>query len=172
MEYLDTRRITMSDTVVLYVTRDGHSRALALELGARLKGGVYEIGDLVNRRGLLGWIRSGRQASMGRATPIRDPKAELGRSAAVVLVQPVWASAVCPPVRSWLRAHAKELAGKRVAVLASAYGTPAAVLRAKFESEFGLDIGKLAACAVVKRDDDEALRGRELDQFIAELSRG
>ena len=160
----------MSDTVVLYVTRDGHSRALALDLGARLGAGVLEIGDLVNRKGLFGWIKTGRQASMLQATPIREPTIDLKAVKTVVLVQPVWASAVCPPVRSWLRSKAKELAGKKGAVLASAYGTPAAGIRAKFESEFGGDIGRLAACAVVQRKDDEALRGATVEAFLAELA--
>jgi len=160
----------MSDTVVLYVTRDGHSRALALDLGARLKAEVLEIGDLVNRRGLLGWIRSGKQASQLAATPIKEPSLDLGKIGTVVLAQPVWASAVCPPVRTWLRSNAKKLAGKRVAVIASAYGTPSEVIRAKFDAEFGRDIGALAACAVVRRKDGEDARRRTVDAFVAELA--
>ena len=76
---------------------------------------------------------------------------------------------VCPR-RGPASGKAKELAGKKVAVLASAYGTPAAVIRAKFESEFGSDIGRLAACAVVQRKDDEALRGATVEAFLAELA--
>ena len=160
----------MSDTTVLYVSRDGHSRALAEELGKKLGVEALEIVDLVKRKGLIGWIRSGRQASSGAATPIREPKVDLSSVKTVVLVQPVWASAVCPPMRSYLRAHAKVLAGKRVAVLASAYGTPSAVIRAKFEGEFGAEIGRLAACAVVLQKDDEAARRRTVETFVAELA--
>jgi hypothetical protein len=161
----------MPNTIVLYVTRDGHSRALALDLGARLKAAVFEIGDLVNRKGLIGWIRSGRQASMRKATPIREPDIDLGAVGTVVLVQPVWASSVCPPIRSWLLSNAKKLAGKRVAVLASAYNTPPEILRAKFESEFDSGIGRLAACAVVQRKDEDARRASSVEGFVAELTR-
>jgi hypothetical protein len=161
----------MPDTVVLYVTRDGHARELALDLGERLKAEVLEIGDLVNRRGLFGWIRSGKQASQLAATPIREPSLDLGAVGTVVLAQPVWASAICPPIRTWLRSNAKKLAGKRLALIASAYGTPSEVIRAKFEAEFGADIGRLAACAVVRRKDDEEARRRAVDAFVAELAR-
>jgi hypothetical protein len=161
----------MSDTVVVYVTRNGHSRALALDLGLKLGAEVREIVDLVDRKGLFGWIRSGRQASMRAATPIRDPGIDLKGVRTVVLVQPVWASAVCPPVRSWIRAHAKELAGKRAAVLSSESGTPAEVIRAKFEAEFPSALGKLAACGVVLQRDDEAARRKSVDAFVAELGR-
>ena len=163
----------MPDAIVLYVTRNGHSRDLARDLGQRLGAEVLEIGDLVNRKGLFGWLNSGRQASMRASTPIRDPDAKLASVKTVVLVHPVWASAVCPPVRTWLRSHAKELSGKRVAVLASAYSTPAAVIRAKYEGEFAADLaaGRLAACAVVQQKDAEALRERTVADFAAELAR-
>lgn len=162
----------MSDTIVLYVTREGHSRSLALDLGSRLGSEVCEIGDLVNRKGLFGWLKSGRQAAMRRATPIGDPEVALDGVKTVVLVQPVWASAVCPPLRSWIRAHAKELVGKRTAVLASAFGTPASVIRAKFEAEFHAELGRLAACASVMQRDEAPARVKAVDDFVAELARG
>jgi hypothetical protein len=161
----------MSTTSIVYVTRGGHSRALALDLGARLGAEVGEIADLVGRKGLFGWLRSGRQATMKMATPIGDPGLDLRAAATVVIVQPVWASAVCPPIRSWLRAHAKELAGKRVAVLASAYGSLAQVLRDAFDSEFRAELGPLAACSVVLQRADPAARSKAIDDFIAELNR-
>ncbi len=163
----------MSATVVLFVTRDGHTRELARELGALLKADVLEIRDLVNRRGFFGWLRSGRQASLLAATPIEAPSLDLGKIGTVVLAQPVWASAICPPIRTWLASNAKALAGKRIALLASAYGTPAEVLRAKFDSEFGASIGKLAACAVVARKGGDAAPspGPALERFAAELAR-
>ncbi|MGA2547853.1 MAG: hypothetical protein ABSF43_14975 [Rectinemataceae bacterium] len=161
----------MPDTVVVYVTRNGHSRALALDLGSRLGAEVHEIGDLVSRKGIFGWIAAGRQAATKRATPIRDPGVELGAAETVVLVQPVWASAVCPPLRSWIRAHSKELAGKRVAVLLSDYSTPASELRPKFELEFPAELGKLAACAAVMRKADAVQRKKAVDDFVAELAR-
>lgn len=62
---------------------------------------------------------------MGRATPIKDPKVDLSGAESVVLVEPVWASSVCPPLRTWLKTHKAELAGKQVALLASRLGSEA-----------------------------------------------
>jgi hypothetical protein len=161
----------MSEAIVLFVTRDGHSRALALDLGARLGSEVREIGDLEKRKGLFGWLRSGRQAAMGEATPIGDPQVDLSAVKSVALVQPVWASAICPPIRTWLRAHEKELDGKRVAILSSAYSTPPLAIRGKYEAEFGARLGALAACSVVNRKDGPAERERALGDFAAELAK-
>jgi hypothetical protein len=160
----------MRDSLVLFVTRDGHSRALALDLGARLGSEAREIGDLVGRKGLFGFLRSGAQASRGAATPISDPQVDLSSVRTVVLVQPVWASAICPPIRSYLRAHSGELAGKRIGLFASAASTRVSDFRAKFELEFGASL-PLAACAVVNKRDDLAARERILADFVAELAK-
>jgi flavodoxin len=159
----------MSDIIVLYATRGGHSRALARDLAASLGAVVLEIGDLVNRKGLFGWLKSGRQAAMRLATPITDPKVDLNSAKTIVLVQPVWASAICPPIRTWLRAHSKELCGKRLALLFSDYSTPAAVLLSAYESEFSADLGKPAACAMISQKLDEPARSKALGDFAAEL---
>jgi hypothetical protein len=159
----------MPDTIVLYVTRGGRSRSLALDLGKRLGAQVAEIGDLVKRKGVFGFIKSGRQAATGQATPIQDPRVDLGPASAIVLVEPVWAGSVCPPMRSYIRAHIAELAGKRIALLASAAGGDDGKLRAKFESEFGGDLGSLAAFAIVPQGAGEAARERALDGFAKDL---
>jgi hypothetical protein len=155
----------MAGTVVVYVTRSGHAKALADDIGKRLGTEALEIGDLVNRRGLLGFIKSGAQASMGAATPIREPKADLSSASAVVLVQPVWASSVCPPLRSWLKAHKEELTGKSIGLLSTNRGSDGGPLQAKFEKEFG----PLAAFAVIAEKTDGATRIGILDGFQASL---
>jgi hypothetical protein len=155
----------MADRVIVFVTRDGHSRALAMDLGRRLGAAVYEIVDKVNRKGLVGWIRSGYQASRGEATPISDPAPVLRGIRDLILVQPLWAGAVCPPLRSWLRAHIRELSAVRISLLASKGGSSGKPLRAKFEAEFL----PLAAFATIKESQSQAGKDRELDAFAASL---
>ena len=161
----------MPDTIVLYTTRGGHSKALALELGSKMGAQATEIVDLVNRKGLFGWLNAGRQAAMKAATPIADPAVDLLSIKTVVLVQPVWARAVCPPIRTWLRAHAKELSGKRLALLLSAAGSAADPVRAAFETEFAKELGALAACSVVLQKLGEGARSKAIEDFAAELKK-
>ena len=155
----------MSDTVIVYVTRDGHSRALAEELGRLVGAPAAEIGDEVKRRGFFGYMRSGFQAAARKATPIRDPGVELSRAKRVVLVQPVWASAVCPPLRTWLRAHRPELAGKRIGLVASEKGSPPEKLKLAYETEFG----DLAAFACLRKSEAGAAKSAALAAFAREL---
>ena len=151
--------------VVLYITRSGHSKKLAEMLSRELGAVLYEIGDTVDRRGLIGYLRTGYQASTKKATAIKDPGVDLKGIDTVVLVQPIWASGVCPPVRTWLLAHQSELKGKKIALLASNLGSPAERLKANFESEFG----PLAAFDVIPQREAEENKATRVAAFVKSL---
>ena len=155
----------MKKAVVVYVSRTGHARALAEQVAGLLGGAASEIVDKENRRGLMGFLRTGRQAMKGMATPIDDPNVDLSQSETVVLVEPTWASSAAPPLRTWLQAHRAELAGKKMALLVSNWSSPGEKLKTEFEAEFG----RLTSFAVVKQHSDDATRARILDDFVTLL---
>jgi flavodoxin len=155
----------MSKTIVLYVTRSGHSRDLALELAAKLGAEASEIVDLVKRRGVLGFIKTGAQASRKAATPIRDPGVDLASASTVILVEPVWAGNLCPPMRTWFRAHKAELEGKKLGFLATSQGSDPAEIKAKIEAE----LGPLAAFALLRETISATERNASLGEFSSAL---
>jgi putative NADPH-quinone reductase len=150
---------------IVYVTRTGHARALAEEV-AKLTGATpARIVDKVDRGGFIGYIKTARQAARSLATPIEDPNVDLAAADVVVLVQPVWAWSITPPMRSWLQAHKAELVGKKLGFLATNGGSPGEPLKRKFEKEFG----KLTAFAVIHQGDREAKRSNAIAAFVAAL---
>lgn len=155
----------MPKRVVVYVSRSGHSRALAENVATLLDCTASEIVDKENRRGLFGFLRTGSQSMRGIATPIDDPNVDLSEAETVVLVQPTWASSATPPLRTWLQAHKAELAGKKIALLVSNWSSPGEKLKTGFETEFG----PLTSFAVVKQRSDDATRTRILDDFVTPL---
>ncbi len=155
----------MQKTVVVYVSRTGHSRALAEQVAELLGTVASEIVDKVDRRGLFGYLRTGSQAMRHLSTPIDDPKVNLSSADTIVLVQPTWASSAAPPLRTWLRAHEPELKGKKLGLLVSNMSSPGERLRAGFEREFG----PVASFAVVKQRSDETTRSKVVDDFVAPL---
>ncbi len=90
-------------TLIVYYTRNGSTRKVAEELKAQLGGGIEEITESRGRGGILGWIRSGREASSGSTVSINPPKAEPSRYDLVVVGTPTWAWNVSSPVRSYLK---------------------------------------------------------------------
>ncbi len=157
----------MAKSAVVYVTRTGHSKALAEAVAARLGVEAHEIVDLVPRKGSLGYFWAGGQASMGMASPIKDPEVDLAGAESVVLVEPVWASSVCPPLRTWLKAHKAELAGKKIALIASNLGSEGEPLKAKFEAEFG----PLAAFACIHEKDIQPDKDAAIEALCGAVER-
>ncbi len=158
----------MAKAVVVYATRTGNSRILAERIALGLGAKAFLIEDKVSRNGPLGYLRAGYQASARKASPIGDPGVDLGTADTVVIVQPIWASGVLPPVRSWLAAHASELAGKRLGLFTVCKGGNPEPVRSAFESEFM----RLNAFGNVKEGDAQASKDAACDRFIAALSGG
>jgi hypothetical protein len=72
---------------------------------------------------------------------------------------------VCPPLRSWIKAHKAELKGKKIGLFVTARASPGEPIRVKFEAEFG----PLAAFALVLQKDDESSREHAVEKFVAAL---
>ncbi|PKL08836.1 MAG: hypothetical protein CVV51_06905 [Spirochaetae bacterium HGW-Spirochaetae-7] len=156
----------MPNTVVVYVTRTGNARRIAEDLASRLDTVALLIEDKVNRNGLWGYLRAGYHASTRKATPIGDPGIDLSGADTVVMVQPIWASGIVPPLRTWLKAHESELRGKRLGLFTVCKGSETGPIRAAFEKEFM----KLTAFGGIKERDDERTQSAAFGAFVNSLS--
>jgi flavodoxin len=155
----------MAQGIIVFVTRTGNSRKLA-EMAAKETGfPLHEVQDLVNRNGLWGWAKAGFQASTGAASPINEAELNLGGVDTIILVYPVWASSVCPPIRTWLKTHRHEIQNKRFGLIASNLGSPGERVRASFEREFF----PLQAFTVVREKESAEAKRQCIRSFIGEL---
>jgi flavodoxin len=152
----------MAKGIIVYVTRTGNSRKLA-EMTSRETGfPVHEIQDLVNRKGIFGWLNAGFQASTKKATPIQEEPVQLTDLDTIILVYPIWASSVCPPIRTWLNQHKDELRNKQFGVLVSNLGSPGERARAAFEREFY----PLKAFEVIREKETETDKLSMIKNFV------
>jgi multimeric flavodoxin WrbA len=109
-------------TLVVYYSRDGHTRAVAGEIARALGGAdIEEIRDEAGRHGLIGYWRSCRDAMKQRTTRLADRGRDVRDYDTVVVGGPVWVWSLSSPVRTWLTAHAIEL--KQVAFFLTHGGT-------------------------------------------------
>lgn len=160
----------MTKICIVYVTRDGHSRALAEEVGKKTGAEVFEIVDGTNRKGFFGYMKTGRQSMMRVATPIVDPGIDLSKYDHITIVEPTWAGSVPPSVRTWISSHKSELSGKKFSLLLTNKGSAGEPVRKKFEDEFGGVVGKLAAFAVVRENLAEEDKSRIVSDFIQQMA--
>ena len=105
-------RTSLSILVVFY-SRTGRTAALAGRIAAAAKADVEEIRDLADRKGWLGYLRSGNEASFRRRARILAASKDPAGYDLVVIGTPVWRGCVSSPVRTYLEDSAARL--RRVA---------------------------------------------------------
>lgn len=101
----------MSDVLCIYYSRTGHTKKAMEEIAEALDAELVEISDGVDRKGLLGALRSGRDAMRRDCPPLRPFQTEkgLGDYRLVIVGTPVWAGRCSSVIRSFLKAHGKKI---------------------------------------------------------------
>jgi flavodoxin len=88
--------------LVLYYSRSGHTRRLAERIALALGADLEPITDQRPRSGLIGYLRSGFEATTGRLATIAPITRDLAAYDLVVIGSPVWNAAVSSPIRAFL----------------------------------------------------------------------
>lgn len=88
-------------TLIAFYSRTGNTRKVAEELAAALKADIDEIIDRKDRRGIIGWLKSGRDAMRRTETLIRTRK-DPSKYGLVVIGTPIWAGTMASAVRTYL----------------------------------------------------------------------
>lgn len=107
-------------SLVVYYSRSGHTAKIARELADALESDIEEIIDTKNRSGILGWLRSGRDAGNKSLTILKDPVNDPVEYDLLVIGTPIWGSHVSTPVRTYI--HQNQAKFKEVAFFCTAGG--------------------------------------------------
>ncbi len=92
----------MSDTLIVYFSRTGHTRKVAEEIARQTGCDTEEIHELRSRRGLFGYFRSGKEALREEVVEIGQTSRDPFRYDLVIVGTPVWAGNMSSPVRSYV----------------------------------------------------------------------
>ncbi len=96
--------------LVVCYSRTGTTRKVARMIAGELGCELEEIVDRVERGGVLGWVRAGRDAARRKGTRIEEPAHDPADYELVVVGTPVWAWTMSCAVRTYLRAVRDRLA--------------------------------------------------------------
>ncbi|ASJ11291.1 flavodoxin [Thermococcus sp. P6] len=94
--------------LVVFYSRTGNTRKAAKIMAEVLNADVDEVIDKKNRRGILGFLRAGYDATRGKTTEIefqRDPS----DYDLVVIGSPTWNSRVTPAIRTYLMKNGEKI---------------------------------------------------------------
>ena len=125
----------MSNVLVIYFSRSGATKNAALQLARELGADTEEITEDRSRAGILGWIRSGYEASFGKAPQIRSAIRDPAQYEMVVLATPTWNASPCSPMVAFVRRHRASL--KNVAFLCTYGGRGRDQVFARLSEETG-----------------------------------
>ena len=95
--------------LVAYYSRTGNMRRVAEAIAENLEAEVEEIKDYENRRGVMGFLRSGYEALLKRPTAIQPVSKKLEEYDLVVVGSPVWAGSLSSPVRAYLAMYGRRI---------------------------------------------------------------
>jgi NAD(P)H-dependent FMN reductase len=153
--------------LVVFYSLTGHTRRVAEALAKALGADVEEIRERGERRGPLGYLRSGLEAVLGASTEIERTKHDPSRYDLVVVGGPVWSASLPPPVRTWLWLERERLPGVAWLVTLGGMGAER-VLSQMAEVARRRPVGTLA---VREAEIGAAATGRRVAAFAATIAR-
>ncbi len=114
----------MSEKKILvgYYSRDGRTERVAKDVAGRLNADCEALIDHKNRKGILGWIRAGWDARLKRDTIISNVKKNPADYDITIIGTPVWAFAMTPAVRTYIKTFKNSF--KDTAYIVTAGGMP------------------------------------------------
>jgi flavodoxin len=151
--------------MTVYFSRTGFTRKIAEEIRTRCGGDLEAIEDVRGRSGILGYLRSAREALKKAAVEIRPGKLRPKEFDLVILGTPVWAGHISSPMRAYLAAHSSEL--KQVAFFCTLGGSGARKVFAQMAALCGRE--PIATLAVKDADIARGSYGSALQEFVTAL---
>jgi flavodoxin len=107
-------------SLVVFYSRTGNSKFVAEKVVSELSADTEEVVDLKNRRGWLGFIRAGYDATRGKETIIEKTQKSHKDYDLIVIGTPVWNSRLTPAIRTYLKEN--DLSQKRIALFSTNEG--------------------------------------------------
>jgi len=110
----------MKTLVVLY-SRSGTTKRVAQEVAKALNADIDELIDKKSRKGILGFLRAGYDATRGKTTEIEFEKDPYDYDL-VIVGTPIWNGRVTPAIRTYLLRNREKI--KNAAFFSTCAGRP------------------------------------------------
>ncbi len=110
------------EKLVIYYSRSGRTKKVALKLAESLNAGVIQIIDKKERKGFLCFISSCLDAIKHKKTRIEYNKGSIQISDLICIGTPVWAGTIPPAVRTFLSENSFK--NKKILLFCTAASSP------------------------------------------------
>lgn len=154
-------------TLIVFYSRTGLTKKVALSLIEKIGADLEEIIDTDKRAGILGYVRSGREAVMKKLATIEATKYLPNDYELVIIATPLWAGTMASPVRSYLSKFKDQL--KKIAFFTTQQGVGQEKVFKILEDFCGQK--SLANLSVLSKDVVRGDYQDKLDAFVAQYEK-
>lgn len=96
-------------SLIVYYSRTGNNEMLAKILQKKLGCEMEKIEEYTNRKGILGFLRSGMQATFKKMSEIKPIRKDPKDYDLVIVVSPIWAGHIPSPVRTYIHVNKEKI---------------------------------------------------------------
>ena len=93
---------TQKKALVVFYSRTGNTKKVAEDIAAALNADVEQLVDKKDRSGMMGWLKSGKDASKEKLADIDTVKYDPSKYEMVRLGTPIWVGNMTPALRTYI----------------------------------------------------------------------
>jgi flavodoxin len=140
-------------SLVVYYSRTGVTKFVAQTIAAELGSDIEEVVDLKSRKGKLGWMSAGMDASRNKETQISPTNKVPSDYELLIIGTPIWAWSPAAAIRTYLAKN--NLSGKNVALFFTMdSGLRQAVEKTKALAPGAVFVGELALAKALDNKEE------------------
>jgi flavodoxin len=110
-------------TLIVFYSRTGTTKKAVEILAKEMNADVEEITDKIDRKGVIGYLKSGRDGMKRRLTEIDPTKKDPQQYDMIIIGTPMWATNMCSPIRTYLTKN--KIENKKIGILITHGGSSA-----------------------------------------------
>ena len=152
-------------TLIVYYSRTGTTKKAAEILAEELKAEIEEIEDTACRRGIIGYLISGRDAVRKKLTVLKPAKYDVSDFDLVVIGTPIWGWNISTPVRTYIAINKGKF--KKVAFFCTMRGSGAVKVFLDMESIASKK--PVATLALLEKDVKNKIRESRISSFAQKI---
>jgi flavodoxin len=109
-------------SLVIYFSRTGNTKKVAEDIAHALHCDIEELKDQQKRKGIIGYLRSGKEAMKKEKINLNDLQTQPKNYDLVIIGTPIWAFTMSTPIRTFLEEYKTDL--PKVAFFSASDSTP------------------------------------------------
>lgn len=152
-------------TLIVFYSRTGTTKKVAQAMAEKLGADVEEIFDTVDRSGVVGYLKSGRDAMKKKLTLLKPASKDPAEYDLVVIGTPNWGRHMATPIRTYIVEQKDRI--KKAAFFCTQGGSGDEKLF--LEMEEVLDKKPEAALTVLAREVSKNNYSEKMENFISQL---